>query len=62
MKNDGDKKWVECQETVPIPLGVMLSSFVASVRVILPEVVGANEGDVGGGDMAIGGGEEGGAN
>ena len=61
MKNDGDKKWVECQETVPIPLGVMLSGFVASVRVILPEVVGANEGDVGGGDMAIGGGEEGGS-
>ena len=58
MKNDGDKKWVECQETVPIPIGVMLGGFVATVRVVLPDVVGDAGGDDGGMDMAAGGGGE----
>ena len=58
MKNDGDKKWVECQETVPIPIGVMLGGFVATARVVLPDVVGdAVDGD-GEMDMAAGGGGE----
>jgi hypothetical protein len=58
IKNDGDKKWVECREAVPIPLGVMLPGFVESVRVDLPDLVtdfgGGEEGD----GMAVGGGEE----
>jgi len=59
-KNDGDKKWVECRETVPIPLGVMLPGFSPSARVVLPDVVGEQAGDgTGGGDMDAGGGGEG---
>ena len=60
MKTDGDKKWVECRETVPIPLGVMLPGFVQSTSVALPDVAG-EQGDGGGGgdDLgAVGGGGE----
>ena len=61
MKNDGDKKWEECRETVPIPLGVMLPGFVYSTRVILPDVGDVVGGDDGGGDMAVGDGAVGGS-
>jgi hypothetical protein len=61
MKNDGDKKWEECRETVPIPLGVMLPGFVYSTRVILPDVGDVGVGDDGGGDMAVGDGAVGGS-
>ena len=55
MKEDGEKKWNECMETHPIPLGVMLPNFVKSERVALPDLpdygVGGVEMDVGlGGD------------
>jgi hypothetical protein len=55
MKEDGEKKWNECMETHPIPLGVMLPNFVKSERVVLPDLpdygVGGVEMDVGlGGD------------
>ena len=49
-KIDGDKKWNQCVETVPIPLGVMLHNHVTSSGVTLPEL----------GDGCGGGGAEGG--
>ena len=66
MKNDGDKKWEECQEAVPIPLGVLLPGFVATVRVDLPDVAAAAVvADAGDGDgemdIAAGGGGGGGS-
>jgi len=61
-KNDGDKRWVECRETVPIPLDVMLPGFVNSTRVVLPDVEIAQAGEGVGGDAmdAVGGGGGGG--
>jgi len=51
MKVDGEKKWNECAERHPIPVGVMLAGFVKSDRVDLPEMVpsGIVGGDGGGG-------------
>ena len=37
MKEDGAKKWTECAERHPIPVGIMLSGFVRSDRVVLPD-------------------------
>ena len=50
MKNDGEKRWTDCKETVPIPLDVMLPSFASTGRVLLPEVEAAMEEGGGGGD------------
>ena len=36
MKDDGDKKWTDCMETHPIPVGIMLPGFVKSASVFLP--------------------------
>ena len=38
MKEDGEKKWAECMETHPIPLGIMLPNFVKSQHVVLPDL------------------------
>jgi hypothetical protein len=40
VKNEGGSGWTRCQETVPIPKGIMLPSYVFPNRVDLPAVVG----------------------
>jgi hypothetical protein len=50
-KQDGDKKWTQCCETHPIPIGIMLPGFKESTRVTLPEVANNMEAE----DGAIGG-------
>jgi hypothetical protein len=50
-KNDGDARWTACQETLPIPLGIMLPGFRVSDTIDLPEAAVAGGGDGGGGVM-----------
>jgi len=64
MKVDGEKKWNECVERHPIPVGIMLAGFVKSDRVDLPEMVPSGisgGGDDGGGAMEEGEGAAGGS-
>jgi hypothetical protein len=50
-KKDGEKKWNQCVETHPIPLGIMLPGFRESSEVALPDLPSVDE------DMADGGGD-----
>jgi len=59
MKNDGEKKWSDCAETHPIPMGIMLHGFVKSGRVVLPPRLFVE--DDGGGEMELGDGAVGGS-
>jgi hypothetical protein len=36
MKNEGDRGWSRCRETVPIPRGILLPGAVIQNRVDLP--------------------------
>ncbi len=38
VKNEGGSGWTRCRETVPIPKGIMLPSYVFPNRVDLPTV------------------------
>ena len=53
-KVDGEKKWNECTERHPIPMGIMLAGFVKSGSVDLPDIGPTADGD-GGGAMEVGG-------
>ena len=54
MKEDGEKRWSECVERHPIPMGIMLPGFVKSGGVVLPDVGPLPYDDDGGGDMEEG--------
>jgi hypothetical protein len=51
MKDDGEKRWTDCLERHPIPLGVMLPNFVKSSGVVLPDVGPYLQGGEGGEEM-----------
>jgi hypothetical protein len=59
MKKDGEKKWCDCAETHPIPMGIMLHGFVKSGSVVLPPRLFVE--DDGGGEMELGDGAVGGS-
>jgi hypothetical protein len=37
-KKDGEKKWIKLDETLPIPMDIMLPSYTAPSRLTLPVV------------------------
>ena len=39
MKKDGDRKWIQCPETHPIPLNIMLPSYTPPNHITLPDPV-----------------------
>jgi hypothetical protein len=45
MKNEGNRGWSRCRETVPIPRGILLPGTVIPNRVDLPVVAGAGRDD-----------------
>jgi hypothetical protein len=45
MKNEGDRGWSRCRETVPIPRGILLPGAAIPSRVDLPVVVDNNRAD-----------------
>jgi hypothetical protein len=45
MKNEGDRGWSRCRETVPIPRGILVPGSVIPNRVDLPVVAGAGRVD-----------------
>jgi hypothetical protein len=45
MKNEGDRGWSRCRETVPIPRGILLPGAAIPSRVDLPVVVDNNSAD-----------------
>ena len=48
-KKDGEKRWNPCEETHPIPLGIMLPGFKESSEVVLPDMPAADA-EVAGGE------------
>jgi hypothetical protein len=45
MKNEGDRGWSRCRETVPIPRGILVPGSVIPNRVDLSVVAGAGRVD-----------------
>jgi hypothetical protein len=45
MKNEGDRGWSRCRETVPIPRGILLPGAAIPSRVDLPAMADNNRAD-----------------